>query len=239
MNRTAVTSLVGTVAAAALVVGACAPAFASTAPTHNASKNPHTLASVQAAAERMTGKQEAALTSAIARVDAAKGTTASDKTTLLARLTAELNELKASAARVAADTTRASASAELKTIRTAYRADRLTISQAHLIVGIDRVVSIEIPTLTAAETKLSAALSGKDAAKSTAALQADLADLKAQTDAARTALSGVSAKVLSATSADINANRAVFQSARASMKVAHTDLVKAKADRRAIHIALK
>ena len=239
MNRIMMTSLVGTVAAAALVVGAGAPAFASTSTPSPSTKTTHTLESVQAAAKTATSKRETALSAAIARLDAAKGISATDKATLVDRLNADLTGMKTIEAKVAADTTLVTASADLKTVFTTYRVFGVAIPQARIVADIDRATSIEIPKLTASQTKLAAMLAGKDASKSTAALQSDLADMKAKIAAANTELSGASEKVLAITPADYNSNKTVVKSARASVKTAENDLKQARADRKAILTALK
>jgi alkylation response protein AidB-like acyl-CoA dehydrogenase len=239
MNRIVLTSLVGTVAAAALVAGVGVPAFASTSTSPPSTKTTHTLVSVQAAAKTATDKRETALSAAIAKLDAAKGISASDKATLMDRLNTDLAGMKTVEATVAADTTLAAASADFKTIFTTYRVFAVAIPLARIVAGIDRATSMEIPKLTASQTKLVAMLAGKDASKSTAALQSDLADMTTQIAAANTALSGASAKVLAITPADFNSNKTVVTSARASVKTAENDLKQARADRKAIIAALK
>jgi hypothetical protein len=239
MNRITITSLVGTVAAAALVVGAGAPAFASTSTPSPSTKTTHTLESVQAAAKTATDKRETALSAAIAKLDAAKGISATDKASLVDRLNADLAGMKVIEAKVAADTTLATASADFKTIFTTYRVFGVAIPQARIVADIDRATSIEIPKLTASQTKLAAKFAGKDASKSTAALQSNLADMKAKIAAASSELSGASEKVLAITPADYNSNKTVVKSARASVKTAENDLKQARADRKAILTALK
>ena len=239
MNRIVMTSLVGTIAAAALVVGAGVPAFASASTPNPSAKTTRTLESVQTAAKTATDKRETALSAAIAKLDVAKGISASDKVTLVDRLNADLAGMKAIEAKITADTTLAAASADLKTIYTTYRVFGVAIPQAHIVADIDRATSIDIPKLTATQTKLAAKLAGKDAAKSTAALQADLADMTKQIAAANTELSGASAKVLAITPTDYNSNKTVVKSARASVNTAKNDLKQARADRKAILAALK
>lgn len=239
MNRIAMTSLVGTIAAAALVVGASAPAFASTSTPTPATKTTRTLESVQTAAKTATGKRETALSAAIAKLDVAKGISASDKATLVDRLNADLAGMKAIEAKIAADTTLAAASTDLKTIFTTYRVFGVAIPQARIVADIDRVTSIDIPKLTASQSKLATELTGKDASQSTAALQSDLADMTKQIAAASTELSGASVKVLAITPAEYNSNKTVVTSARASVKTAQSDLKQARADRKAILTALK
>ena len=244
MNRIVMTSLVGTIAAAALVVGVGVPALASTSTPHPSTPPPstkttRTLESVQTASKTATDKRETALSAAIAKLDVAKGISASDKATLLDRLNADLAGMKDIEAKIAADTTLAAASADLKTIYTTYRVFAVAIPQARMVADIDRATSIEIPELTASQTKLAALLAGKDGSKSTAALQSDLADMTKQIAAANTELDGASGKVLAITPADYSSNKTVVTSARASVKTAKNDLRQARADRKAILIALK
>jgi hypothetical protein len=239
MNRITLTSLVGTIAAAALVAGVSVPAFASTSTPTPSTKTTHTLVSVQAAAKTATDKRETALSAAIAKVDAAKGASASDKATLVDRLNTDLAGMKTVGGMVAADTTLAAASADFKTIFTTYRVFAVAIPQARIVAGIDRATSMEIPKLTALQAKLAAMLAGKDASKSTVALQSDLADMTTQIAKANTALNGASEEVLAITPADFNSNKTVVTSARASVKTAENDLKQARADRKAIIIALR
>jgi hypothetical protein len=239
MNRIVLTSLVGTAAAAALVVSAGAPAFASTPSPTPSPKTTHTLASVQAAAKSATDKRESALTAAITKLNAAKGVSSSDKSTLLGRLNADLAGMKSVESKVAADTTLASATADAKTLFTTYRVLGLAIPQARVVAAVDRATTLGIPKLTASQTKLAAALSGKDASKSTAALQADLTDMKTETAAAASALTGVSAKTLAITPSEYNSNKTIVKSIRSSVKSAVADLKKVRADRKAIVSAIK
>jgi hypothetical protein len=239
MNRIVMTSLVGTFAAAALVVGAGGAAFASTAAPTPTPKTTRTLESVQAAAKTATDKREIALSAAITKLDAAKAISASDKSTLVDRLNADLAGMKAIESKIAADTTLAAASADFKTIFTTYRVFAVAIPQARIASVVDRVTSIDIPKLTDSQTRLATGLAGKDALKSTAALQSTLADMKTQVDAANTQLDGVSGKVIAITPAEYNSNKAVISSVRAAVKIAESDLTQARADRKAILTALK
>jgi hypothetical protein len=155
------------------------------------------------------------------------------------RLNADLAGMKAIESKIAADTTLAAASADFKTIFTTYRVFAVAIPQARIASVVDRVTSIDIPKLTDSQTRLATRLAGKDASKSTAALQSTLADMKTQVDAANTQLDDVSGKVLAITPAEYNSNKAVITSVRAAVKIAESDLTQARADRKAILTALK
>ena len=179
------------------------------------------------------------LSAAIGKLHVAKGISASDKATLADRLNADLAGMKAIEAKIAADTTLAAASTDLTTIFTTYRVFGVAIPQARVVADIDRVTSIDIPKLTASQSKLATRLTGKDAPQSTAAFQSDLADMTKQIAAASAALSVASVKVLALTPADYNSNKTVVTSARASVKTAQNDLKQARADRKAILAALR
>jgi hypothetical protein len=133
----------------------------------------------------------------------------------------------------------ATAAADYKTIFTGYRVYAVAIPQAHLAAAADRLTSTTVPRLTTAQSKLAAALAGKDASKSTPALLADLADMSTQITAASSALSGVSANALAVTPADYNANHAVLSPIRSSVETAIADLKKAAADGKTVLAALK
>jgi hypothetical protein len=238
VNRLTRNALIGTAATAALVAGACVPAFAA-GPTPSPTHTPRTLASIQAAAKTQTSKREASLHTAIGKITAAKGISSADRATVLATLNSDLSAMSAVEAKIAADTTVKSAAADSKTIDTTYRVYAVAIPQAHLASAADRLTSTAIPTLTAAHTKLAAALSGRDASKSTPALQADLTDMAAQITAADNALNGVSAKALAVTPSDFNANKSVLSPLRSSVKTAVADLKKARSDAKTIRAAIK
>ena len=238
MNRLTRNALLGTAATAALVAGACVPAFAAGS-TSSPSHTPRTLASIQAAAQTQTSKREASLHTVIGKITAAKGISSADRSTVLATLNTDLSAMSSLETKIAADTTVASAAADFKTIDTTYRVYAVAIRQAHLASATDRLTSMAIPRLTAAHAKLAAALAGRDAAKSTPALQADLTDMAAQITSAGNALSGVSAQALAVTPAEFNANKAVLTPIRASVKAAAADLKKALTDAKTIRAALK
>ena len=86
---------------------------------------------------------------------------------------------------ITADTSVKQASTDFKSIFTTYRVYAVALPQAHFAAAADGPAASAIPKLTAVQQKLSAALAGKYAAKSTPALQADLADLTTQTATAQ------------------------------------------------------
>ncbi len=238
MNRIVSTTLIGTAAVVALVAGTCAPAFAdgTSTPAPSAGKS---LSAIQAEAKIKTTARIGALNTAIAKVTAAQDISSSDRATILGTLNGDLAGMNTVEAKIAADSTVATAAADYKTIFTTYRVYAVAIPQSRLAAAADRMTSTSIPKLTEAQSKLAAALAGPDASKSTPELQADLTDMSAQIAAATSALNGVAAQSLAVTPSAFNSNHAVLQPVRSAVKAAIADLKKAATDGKTILAAIK
>jgi hypothetical protein len=238
MNRIALTSLIGTAAAVALVAGTCAPAFAdgTSTPAPSAGKG---LAAIQAKAKTATTARIGSLNTAIAKITSAPDISSSDRAAILGTLNGDVTGMNTVEAKIAADTTAATAAADYKTIFTTYRVYAVAIPQSRLAAAADRMTSTAIPKATDAQTKLAAALAGPDASKSTPALQADLSDMSAQIASATSTLNGVAAQALAVTPADYNSNHGALSSVRSAVKNAIADLKKASADGKAVLAAIK
>lgn len=255
MNRSHQAGLVGGIASAtllvgALVAGAAAPAFAADptpTPTSTPSSTPmptstahsKTLAAIQAEAKIKTGKRIASLGTAITKVTADKTLTDSDRATILKTLNADLDGMKSTESTIAADTDAAAAAKDYATIFTAYRVYAVALPQSRAAAAADRMTSTAIPRLTTAQKKLSDALAGKFASKSTDALQADLADMTKQIDAASALLDGLAADALAVTPATYNSNHDVMKPIRADIATAVADLKKAHADGKTVAAAIR
>jgi hypothetical protein len=238
MNRIASTTLIGAAAAVALVAGSSVPAFAdgTSTPSPSAGK---TLATIQADAKLKTTARIGSLNTAIAKITAAQDIGSSDRSEILATLNGDVAGMNTVEAKIAADTTVATASADYKTIFTTYRVYAVAIPQSRLAAAADRETSTTIPRLTDAQTKLSAALAGPDAGKSTPALQADLSDMSAQVSAAAAALNGIAAESLAVTPSAYNSNHSVLEPIRSAVKSAIADLTKASTDGKTVLAAIK
>jgi hypothetical protein len=238
MNRIVSTTLIGTATVVALVAGSCAPAFAdgTSTPAPSAGKS---LSAIQAEAKIKTTARIGALNTAIAKVTAAQDISSSDRATILGTLNGDLAGMNTVEAKIAADTTAATAAADYRTIFTTYRVYAVAIPQSRLAAAADRMTSTSIPKLTDAQSKLAAALAGPDASKSTPELQADLADMTAQIASATSALNGIAAQALGVTPAAFNANHSVLQPVRSAVKAAIADLKKAAADGKTVVAAIK
>jgi TolA-binding protein len=247
VNRTirTTTTIVGVVACAAVAALAAGPAFATptSTPTSMSTSPPvhtmRTLASVQAAAVTETGKRITSLTAAIGKATANTTLSSSDKTTILETLNRDLTGMKAVAAKIAADSTLVQAEADHSTIFKDYRVYAVSLPQsAYAAIAVNITFSASA-RLTREEARLSRLLSGKDAAKSTTALQAALTDMSAQIDKATNAVSGLSAGVLAVTPEQYNSNHAVLVPFKASVVAARTALKQARSDAKIVRAALK
>ena len=238
MNRIASSTLIGTAAILAISLGTCAPAFAdgTSAPAPGAGKS---LAAIQASAQVKTTARTGALNTSIAKINAAQDITASDRSTILATLNGDLAGMTAVEAKIAADTTAASAAADYQTIFTTYRVYAVAIPQSRFAAAADRLTSTTIPKLTDAQTKLAAALAGPDLSKSTPALLADLADMTTQISAATNDLNGVAASALAVTPAAFDANSSIMGPIRTSITTSSADLKKAASDAKTVLAAIK
>ena len=242
MNRIVSTSLIGTAAAMALVAGSCVPAFADGTATPAPSPAPssgRTLAAIQANAKTKTSARIVSLNSAIGKITAAADISSSDRAAILATLNGDVAGMNTVEAKIAADTTIASAAADYKTIFTQYRVYAVAIPQSRFAAGADRMTSTTIPKLTDAQTKLAAALAGPDASKSTPALLADLADMSTQISAASTALNGIAAQALAVTPSAYDSNHSVMSPIHAAVTTAIADLKKAHTDGQTVLAAIK
>jgi hypothetical protein len=241
LTRATTRVVAGVVAVAALTAVTTAPAMAaSTESSYSAEKSAdpaRTLEVIQAEAAAKTAQRIASLTRAITRVNANTYLTDSDRAAILATLNADVAGMHSLAATIAADTDRATAAAHYAQIFTDYRVYAVAIPQSFYAAAADGLTGTVIPKLIEVHQKLSDALANSD--KSTPELEATLADMQTQIDAAQAAISGVAAAALAVTPADYNANHAVLASSHASVVAAHAAARLARADAKTIVQALK
>ncbi|MET4783429.1 hypothetical protein [Glaciihabitans sp. UYNi722] len=241
MKRSIRLTLIVATACTALGVAAAAPAFAASTPAPSPTKSstsPRSLADIQAAGASKTSQRIASLHTTIGKATANAGLTASDRSTILKTLNSDLTGMTTVATKIAADTTSAQAAADYKTIFSTYRVYAVGLPQARFAAAADSMTTT-LPKLGATEKRLSALLAGKDASKSTAALQADLSDMTAQIAKAASASSGVAASVLAVTPAQYDSNHAVLSAAKQSVLTARAAVKQAHADALAVRSALK
>jgi hypothetical protein len=235
MNRTLRATAIGAAATAALVAGVTAPAMAAGTST----PAPRTLAEIQTAGAKQTAARIASLDTAIAKVTANTSLSSADRATILSTLHGDLTGMGTVASAIAADTSIAQATTDYRTIFTSYRVYAVALPQAHFAASADALEGTALPKLTAARQKLSDALAGPKASKSTPALQADLTDMTTQIAAAQQALSGLAAAALAVTPAAYDANHAVLTPVRQSLTTASAAVKAARADAKTVLAALR
>jgi len=143
------------------------------------------------------------------------------------------------ATKIAADTDLAQAKIDYATIFTTYRVSSVSLPQAAYTTFADTVVSKSAVKLSAEQTRLSGLLAGKDASKSTAALQADLTDMAAQISKATSAATGLATGSLAVTPEQYAANHDVMKAFKASTTTARAALKQAQSDAKTLRAVLK
>ena len=214
MYRSLCTAIVSVGAATALAVGGVAPAFA--ADGTPAPKPTHATASLSAIQQRgatLISDRLASLGTAITRVTAAKDATASDRTKILDTLNSDKSGLSSLAAKIQADTSVATARADVKSIFTTYRVYAVALPQSYVAIGADRIADTAVPRLQSAHDRLQ----GRGADK------AQLAVMQNDIDTAAQDVKGLDAEALAVTPAAFNADHSVMSALRARLKdaVAH------------------
>ncbi len=208
MNRSLLTGLVSVGAATAMAVGAVAPAFAAegtSAPTP--SHSPASLSTIQQRGETLIHARLGSLATAITRVTDAKDATAADRTKILGTLNADVSGLAALAAKIQADTTVATARADVASIFTTYRVYAVALPQSYIAIGADRIGDTAVPKLQAAHDRLQ----GRGADKAQLALMQNDITTAAQD------VRGLDAEALGVTPGAYNADHTVMAALRARL----------------------
>lgn len=214
MNRSLCTAIVSVGAATAIAVGGVAPAFAATgAPAPAATHAAASLSTVQQRGATLIAERLTSLGTAITRVTAAKDATASDRAKILGTLTSDKSALTALAAKIHADTSIATARADVASIFTTYRVYAVALPQSYIAIGADRIGDTAVPRLQSAHDRLQ----GRGADK------AQLAVMQNDIDTAAQDVKGLDSEALAVTPAAFNADHSVMSALRARLKdaVAH------------------
>lgn len=227
MNVTKLGVAIGSAAA----IGICLAAVPASAAT-----SADTLAAVKSKAAAATSERLTALSAAIPTVTADPHLTDAHRSAILTVLNNDVAGMQRLAAAVASDTTVTAARADYAAIFTQYRVFVVALPQAHFAAAADRITDDAIPRLTDAHTKLATDLASSG--KSSPQLQADLADMAAQTTQAGQLLLGVADASLAVTPAQFDANHAVLAPDRAAVTAAVAAVRAAKADGDAVLAAL-
>ncbi len=221
----------------AVCLAGVAPAMA--APTNSATHTPRTLADIQASGATATSQRIASLQKAIPKITGNTCIADSDRSTILGTLSADLSGMQSLSAKIAADTDMKTAAADYRSIFDGYRVYAIGLSQAHYAAAADCITNKGLPALIAAQTKLTAALAGPDASKSTPAIQASMADLAAQIAAAQSATNGLAAAALATTPAEFNANSSVLAPTKLAVSTAVAAVRAGQQDAKSVVTALR
>ncbi len=212
------------------------PAFADSSAPATTSR---TLAQIQADGAGKTAQRISSLTTGISNITANSHLSSGDRTTILGILNNDLDGMKSLQSKIATDTTKADAAADYKTIFTTYRVYAVALPQAHYAAAADNLDSVVLPRLTDVHARLVALLAGKDASKSTAVLQATLADMDSQLSHAGGFLSGFSDAALAVTPAQYNSNHDVLKSLKRKLTSARAAVKQARQDAKTVIAALR
>ena len=227
-------------AAGALALGslACAaPALAS--PADGTPPTAHSgLSAIQQAGATATANRIRDLTTGIGKVTATTTLSASDKSTVLGTLNADLTGMHSLQTKIAADTVASTAWSDYQSIFTGYRVYAVALRQSYIAATADGLTDTAIPKLQSAASKI-AAVFASDPSKATPELQAQLVDMQAKTADAVSKTAGLSAGALAVTPSAYNANHAVLTDDHTAARAALADTKAAAHDGRSILAALK
>lgn len=233
----------GTITASATGAFAATPTTTTSPATSQAQHHEHhlgkdaTLQQIQAAGASATGTRITKLNAAITKVDADKTLTASDRSTLLTRLQADLAGMQHQQTALSADTTASQARTDYTTIFRQYRVIAVALPQERIVREADRVTSTTLPHLQADEQKLADQLS-KHQSKDTAAAKSALADLQQQISTLQSDAQGLGAAALAVTPSQFDQAHNAFAATKAKAKAVHAADKAARNDLHTIRQAL-
>jgi hypothetical protein len=195
-------------------------------------------AAKQVATARIDGRL-ATLKALTTAVGAAKHLTAAHRTTLTTLLQGDQSGLTALRTKVSGETTVAGVRTDAQRMVDDYRIYLLVGPKVRLSVAADIETAAVAQLKTTADTLAAAIATAKQNGKDTTRAEADLADLRAQTDAAGTAIAGQADTLLAiAPGPDAAAIQGKVKPVREAVRTGRTDLRKALADAKAIRAAL-
>ncbi|MDB5178247.1 MAG: hypothetical protein JWN01_190 [Patescibacteria group bacterium] len=184
-------------------------------------------------------RRVANLNAALAKLSAGTKLSAANKAALAKQIQDELTGLAGLKAKLAADTTLATARADVASIVTDYRVYVLMLPKARLVATDDRFGVAE-DRLNTLATKLQAAITARKAkGKDVTALQTSLDDMKAKIASAQSKTTGLADKLLALSPSDYNANHASLIAYRDALKGSQAGLKTARDDAQSIITALK
>ena len=186
------------------------------------------------ASDTAIAKRIASLNTFVDRVSSTQKLSDAEKSSLVASLQNEVNELTNLKTKIDGDTTTAEIKTDAESITKSYRIYMLVLPQASVAAASDRVLSI-VDLMTGLQTKIQSRISQLPSTDNTTAIQTAMQDVAAKlADAsiqANAAVSGISALVPdqgNTTTASLNT--AALKAARSKIKTATADLTSARKD---------
>lgn len=189
-------------------------------------------------------RRVASLNKLVARVDAMKRVSDSNKASIKATVKTEIDALTTLKAKIQADTDEATLKADIASITKSYRIYALVTPQLSIMAATDRIVTTA-DLMTTFGTKLETRIAeAKTAGNSVTTLEAAYADMKVQISEAKANASAalsltVNLKPDNGDKTVADANRKALEDARAKIKAAHDDLKSARKDAETIVKGLK
>lgn len=172
-------------------------------------------------------------------VDAAQHLSAAHKSTLSTLLQSDQSGLNTLRTKVSGETTLAGVRADGQSMVDDYRVYLLVAPKVRLTIALDLETAASGALKTTADTLAAAIATAKQNGKDTTKAEADLADMRTQTGAADTAITGQTDTLLAITPGpDGTAIQAKVKPVRDAVRTGRTDLRKAQADAKAIRAAL-
>ncbi len=197
------------------------------------------LASIQTKGAADITARTTSLTSLIAKVNAAKKLTSIQKASLTTEMSGEVTSLGILKAKLAADTTVATAATDFQNIFKEHYIYAFFLPRTERIVAADDIGDAA-SQLTALAAKLQTLITtAKDKGTDTTALITQLADMQAKATAASTGASAAIASLVPLTAAGYPGNKTTVTAAAATIKTARTSLETARTDAKALIAALK
>ena len=172
------------------------------------------------------------ITRVLADVKSATTLTSSDKSTLLAQITADQSGLTALDATIKGDTTVAQALIDCAKVVTGYRWWMMEDPKAYEVVAADKITSV-ISLFSSFETTLQSAINTYTGPNKTA-VQAAFTDLTTKVTSASSSVGGVVSSVISLVPSDCPGCTTTLKTARTNLGSARADLLSARSDVRNI-----
>lgn len=179
------------------------------------------------------------LSAASAQLDTAQKLSADNKAALAKQIQDEVTGLTALKTKLAADTTLATARADVASIVTDYRVYVLMLPKTRLITAADRL-TVAQDNLAVLQSQLASRVNAaKSNGKDVSALQAELSDMQTNISDATAQLTGLTDKLLAVQPSDYNTSHAALSTYRQAEAAALKAVQTARADAQKIADGLK